>query len=156
MRAGRAHVQASRPPQSVLAGGAHVAVGAEPRCPAAPHPQACPTSCPCWTASATVRPARRVAARAFAQRAAAFANNQPSFDGGSTKHCCRSLPATSSPPPRPAGKFFLLQFPQFSILLAPLEPLLRLYFSVPFASLVVFFGIYLVRLALGACFEGVF
>ncbi|PRW39238.1 TIC 20- chloroplastic [Chlorella sorokiniana] len=41
------------------------------------------------------------------------------------------------------GKFFLVQFPQFSTLLLPLEPLIRLYFSVPFAGLVVFFAVYL-------------
>lgn len=34
-------------------------------------------------------------------------------------HCC-------SQPPTPAGKFFLVQFPQFSTLLLPLEPLIRL------------------------------
>jgi hypothetical protein len=39
-----------------------------------------------------------------------------------------------------------VQFPQFGALLLPLEPLIRLYFTVPFASIVVFFGIYLVSL----------
>lgn len=40
------------------------------------------------------------------------------------------------------GKFALAQNPIILNLLAPLDPLLRLYTSVPFASLIVFFAIY--------------
>ncbi|KAK9832642.1 hypothetical protein WJX81_006487 [Elliptochloris bilobata] len=40
------------------------------------------------------------------------------------------------------GKFLFLQFPIFGRVLTPLDPLIRLYFSFPFASLVVFFAIY--------------
>ncbi|DBB11553.1 TPA: hypothetical protein ACH3X3_006949 [Trebouxia sp. C0006] len=41
------------------------------------------------------------------------------------------------------GKFFFAQFPQFARLLAPLNPLVSLYFGVPFASFAVFFAVYL-------------
>lgn len=41
------------------------------------------------------------------------------------------------------GKFFFAQFPQFARLLAPLNPLVSLYFTVPFASFAVFFAVYL-------------
>lgn len=42
------------------------------------------------------------------------------------------------------GKFFLPQFPAFATLLLPLDPIIRLYFSFPFAGLILFFGVYLV------------
>ncbi|KAL3160671.1 hypothetical protein ABBQ32_010586 [Trebouxia sp. C0010 RCD-2024] len=41
------------------------------------------------------------------------------------------------------GKFFFAQFPAFAKLLAPLNPLVSLYFGVPFASFAVFFAVYL-------------
>eukprot|EP00887_Chlorella_sp_A99_P002307 scaffold10.g2307.t1 len=41
------------------------------------------------------------------------------------------------------GKFALMQFPQLGAVFVPLEPLARLYFSVPFAGLVSFFIVYL-------------
>jgi len=41
------------------------------------------------------------------------------------------------------GKFLFMQFPVFSTVLAPFDPLIRVYFSVPFAGLVAFFAIYL-------------
>jgi hypothetical protein len=41
------------------------------------------------------------------------------------------------------GKFFFLQFPAFARILGPLDPLIRLYFSFPFASLGIFFAVYL-------------
>lgn len=41
------------------------------------------------------------------------------------------------------GKFALAQNPVIYNLLAPLDPLIRLYTTVPFASLIVFFAIYL-------------
>jgi hypothetical protein len=50
-------------------------------------------------------------------------------------------PALGLPPP--AGKFFLLQFPQVGALFVPLEPLLRVYFSFPLAGLIVFFAVYI-------------
>ena len=37
----------------------------------------------------------------------------------------------------------MLQFPIISTVLAPLNPLIQLYFTVPFASLATFFAIYL-------------
>ena len=40
------------------------------------------------------------------------------------------------------GKFFFREFPQTYVLLAPLEPLIKAYYTLPFASLVVFFGLY--------------
>lgn len=41
------------------------------------------------------------------------------------------------------GKFVFMQFPAFANLLLPLQPLLNLYFSVPFASIAIFFAVYL-------------
>ncbi|KAL4856315.1 hypothetical protein ACK3TF_003128 [Chlorella vulgaris] len=41
------------------------------------------------------------------------------------------------------GKFFLVQYPAFGAVLLPLDPIIRLYYSFPLASLIVFFGIYL-------------
>ena len=41
------------------------------------------------------------------------------------------------------GKFLFTQFPAFGAILLPFEPLIRLYFSVPFAGLVAFFAVYL-------------
>lgn len=41
------------------------------------------------------------------------------------------------------GKFVFMQYPVFANVLAPFEPLIRLYFSVPFAGLVAFFAVYL-------------
>ena len=41
------------------------------------------------------------------------------------------------------GKFFFLEFPQAQLLLLPLQPVLQLYTTVPFASVIVFFGLYL-------------
>ena len=41
------------------------------------------------------------------------------------------------------GRFLMLQFPIISTVLAPLNPLIQLYFTVPFASLASFFAIYL-------------
>lgn len=41
------------------------------------------------------------------------------------------------------GKFLFVQFPAFAAVLAPFEPLMRIYFSVPFASLAAFFAVYL-------------
>lgn len=41
------------------------------------------------------------------------------------------------------GKFFFAQFPAFARLLAPLNPLVSLYFGVPFASFACFFAVYL-------------
>mmetsp|Transcript_8925 Transcript_8925/g.25466 ORF Transcript_8925/g.25466 Transcript_8925/m.25466 type:complete len:213 (-) Transcript_8925:5-643(-) len=40
------------------------------------------------------------------------------------------------------GKFFFMEFPQAYVLLAPLQPLIKAYYTLPFASLVVFFGLY--------------
>ncbi|KAK9819548.1 hypothetical protein WJX74_009907 [Apatococcus lobatus] len=40
------------------------------------------------------------------------------------------------------GKFVFMQYPIFMRFLAPLDPLVRLYFGFPFASLIVFFAIY--------------
>lgn len=41
------------------------------------------------------------------------------------------------------GRFLFLQFPIFSKLLSPLQPLISVYYSVPFASILVFFAVYL-------------
>lgn len=41
------------------------------------------------------------------------------------------------------GKFFLVQFPQVAQLLVPLDPIIRLYYTFPFAGLIVFFALYL-------------
>ena len=38
------------------------------------------------------------------------------------------------------GKFLFVQFPVLASVIAPLNPLIQLYFSVPFASLAVFFS----------------
>ena len=43
------------------------------------------------------------------------------------------------------SKFFFYQFPATQVILKPLEPLVSVYFGVPFASFAVFFAIYLVR-----------
>ncbi|CAL5224866.1 g7624 [Coccomyxa viridis] len=40
------------------------------------------------------------------------------------------------------GRFLFAQFPALANLLSPLNPLISLYFSFPFASLIVFFAIY--------------
>mmetsp|Transcript_6263 Transcript_6263/g.22402 ORF Transcript_6263/g.22402 Transcript_6263/m.22402 type:complete len:245 (-) Transcript_6263:88-822(-) len=40
------------------------------------------------------------------------------------------------------GKFFFREFPQAYVLLAPLQPLIKVYYTLPFASLIVFFGLY--------------
>jgi hypothetical protein len=37
-----------------------------------------------------------------------------------------------------------VQYPAFGAVLLPLDPIIRLYYSFPLASLIVFFGIYLV------------
>eukprot|EP00892_Ulva_mutabilis_P010723 jgi/Ulvmu1/8022/UM004_0259.1 len=41
------------------------------------------------------------------------------------------------------GKFLMVQYPIFATVLAPLSPFARLYFSVPFFPLIVFFAVYL-------------
>ena len=41
------------------------------------------------------------------------------------------------------GKFLFLQFPIFANVIAPLNPLIQLYFSVPFAGLASFFAVYI-------------
>lgn len=41
------------------------------------------------------------------------------------------------------SKFFWMEFPQALVVLAPLQPILALYRTVPFASLVAFFAVYL-------------
>jgi uncharacterized membrane protein len=41
------------------------------------------------------------------------------------------------------GKFLFVQFPILGAILAPFEPLINIYFSVPFASLAAFFAVYL-------------
>ncbi|KAI8112112.1 hypothetical protein M9434_003436 [Picochlorum sp. BPE23] len=41
------------------------------------------------------------------------------------------------------GKFLFVQFPVLANVIAPLNPLIQLYFSVPFASLAAFFAVYL-------------
>jgi hypothetical protein len=41
------------------------------------------------------------------------------------------------------GRFLMLQFPIISTIISPLNPLIQLYFTVPFASLASFFAIYL-------------
>jgi len=41
------------------------------------------------------------------------------------------------------GKFLFLQFPVFANVIAPLNPLIQLYFSVPFAGLAAFFAVYI-------------
>ncbi|GAB4819498.1 hypothetical protein N2152v2_006544 [Parachlorella kessleri] len=41
------------------------------------------------------------------------------------------------------GRFFLVQFPAVADVLAPLNPLIRLYYGFPFAGLIVFFAVYL-------------
>ena len=41
------------------------------------------------------------------------------------------------------GRFLFMQFPVFGLLLGPIRPLAELYYSVPFASLIVFFAVYL-------------
>ncbi|KAL4545383.1 hypothetical protein Ndes2526B_g00058 [Nannochloris sp. 'desiccata'] len=41
------------------------------------------------------------------------------------------------------GKFLFIQFPAFAAVLSPFEPLINIYFSVPFASLAAFFAVYL-------------
>lgn len=40
------------------------------------------------------------------------------------------------------GRFFFLEYPAFAKLLLPLEPLMRVYFSIPFIGLIAFFGVY--------------
>jgi len=40
------------------------------------------------------------------------------------------------------GRFFFQEFPQFYALLAPLQPLLKTYYTLPFAGLVAFFALY--------------
>ncbi len=40
------------------------------------------------------------------------------------------------------GRFFFKEFPQSYALLAPLQPLIKVYYTLPFASLVVFFALY--------------
>eukprot|EP00884_Botryococcus_braunii_P010142 jgi/Botrbrau1/19129/Bobra.0077s0041.1 len=40
------------------------------------------------------------------------------------------------------GKFIFQQYPGFARLLAPLDPLVRLYYTIPFAGLICFFAIY--------------
>lgn len=42
-----------------------------------------------------------------------------------------------------AGKFLMMQYPIFATVLAPLSPFARLYFSVPFFPLIVFFAVYI-------------
>lgn len=41
------------------------------------------------------------------------------------------------------GKFLFIQFPILANVIAPLNPLIQLYFSVPFASLAAFFAVYI-------------
>ena len=41
------------------------------------------------------------------------------------------------------GKFLFVQFPVFANVIAPLNPLIQLYFSVPFAGLAAFFAVYI-------------
>lgn len=41
------------------------------------------------------------------------------------------------------GKFFFLEYPSFAKVLLPLEPLMRIYFSIPFIGLIAFFAVYL-------------
>lgn len=41
------------------------------------------------------------------------------------------------------GKFLMMQYPVFAVLLEPITPFAKLYFSNPILPLVVFFGIYL-------------
>jgi len=41
------------------------------------------------------------------------------------------------------GKFLFIQFPVFANVIAPLNPLIQLYFSVPFAGLAAFFAVYI-------------
>ncbi|GMH35562.1 hypothetical protein BSKO_03430 [Bryopsis sp. KO-2023] len=41
------------------------------------------------------------------------------------------------------GRYFLTQFPIFTRLLSPISPLYQIFQTVPFASVVVFFGVYL-------------
>lgn len=41
------------------------------------------------------------------------------------------------------GKFLFVQYPIFSTILSPFEPLMKVYFSFPFASLIAFFAVYL-------------
>ena len=40
------------------------------------------------------------------------------------------------------GRFFFKEFPQTYALLVPLQPLIKVYYTLPFASLVVFFALY--------------
>ena len=40
------------------------------------------------------------------------------------------------------GKFFFQQFPISLLIVEPLAPLIKLYFSVPLASLIAFFSLY--------------
>mmetsp|Transcript_12421 Transcript_12421/g.31530 ORF Transcript_12421/g.31530 Transcript_12421/m.31530 type:complete len:251 (-) Transcript_12421:174-926(-) len=40
------------------------------------------------------------------------------------------------------GRFFFAEFPQTAIVLAPLQPLIKTYYTLPFASLIVFFSMY--------------
>jgi len=40
------------------------------------------------------------------------------------------------------GRYFFQEFPQFYALLAPLQPLLKAYYTLPFAGLIVFFALY--------------
>ena len=40
------------------------------------------------------------------------------------------------------GKFFFAEFPQTLVVLGPLQPLIKTYYTLPFASLIVFFSMY--------------
>lgn len=41
------------------------------------------------------------------------------------------------------GAFLLIQFPPLKVLFLPLEPLVAIYFGVPFAGLIIFFALFL-------------
>ena len=81
-----------------------------------------------------------------------ISTNPPSHPSAPTTspptHPPTLLPPHPPAPPPPAGKFFLVQFPQAAQLLLPLDPIIRLYFSFPLAGLIVFFAIYLVSTSL--------
>lgn len=41
------------------------------------------------------------------------------------------------------GRYVFMQFPAFTAILLPFDPLIKLYFGIPFGGLVIFFAVYL-------------
>jgi hypothetical protein len=92
-----------------------------------------------------VRPAGRAGARAVAVRARWSGGG--GGGGGGADIANRVLGAVPYLLPLfdglRYGKFLFAQAPIFATLLAPFDPLIRVYFSVPFASIACFFAVYL-------------